>query len=367
MAGQYWVRGPNGKQGPFDQLQVRGLVAVGQLTPSMEISTDGISWHPTAKVKGLFPAPEPKPILDFASDTTSTISPAPTPPTLPTWPAEASAPPPLPTSRPQAPPQLAASARSLWNPAAAVNWSILFTPIFGTYLHTKNWEALGEPARARSSIIWFWISLVLIGIAVLGPLSEKATGGVILWMLILWYIFAARKQISYVHERFGKNYPRRSLGKPILIAALVMVAALIATGVIALTFYQGLLADDVASDRAAAAPQAAPTTPVSSQSRQTEVESTDFVGKCLFEVNGQTYINGECDVALKPDGSFFMGAGHDVSPRYFVYINTVSPNQASGNWNGREMESHAGEPLGNLVRNGDCWQNETVKVCTRKN
>jgi hypothetical protein len=365
VAGQYWVQGPNGKQGPFDQLQVRGLVADGQLTPSMEISTDGMSWHPAGKVKGLFPAPEPKPILDFASDTTSAISPEPLPPPLPARPAETSAPLPLPTSRPLPSPR--APARPLWNPAAAVNWSILFTPIFGAYLHTKNWEALGEPARARSSIIWFWVNLVLIGIAVLGPLNEKATGGVMLWMLILWYIFAARKQISYVRERFGKNYPRRSFGKPILIATLIMVAALIVTAVIALTLYPGLLADDVSSERAAVALQAAPTTPVSSQSRQTELESTDFAGKCLLVVNGQTYINGECDVSLKPDGSFFMGAGHEVSPRYFVYINTVSLNQASGNWNGREMESHAGESLGNLVRNGDCWQNETVNLCASKN
>lgn len=362
MTQQYWVRSGNGIQGPFDQAQVRGLVQLGQLTPAMEISMDQATWYTARKVKGLFPAPEPS--LDTIS---AAFSNAPASVPSPAVAQQTSAP-----ALPVSPPPSAQSEHAqeispaLWNPAAAVNWSILFTPIFGTYLHTKNWKALGEPARARSSIIWFWVSLVLIGIAVLGPLNEKATGGVMLWMVILWYIFAARKQISYIRERVGKNYPRRSFGKPILIAALVMVAALIAAGVIALIFYPGLLADDVA-ERAAAGPQAAPATPISSESRQTKLEPAEFVGKCLLQVNGQTYMDGECDVALERDGSFFMGAGHNVSPRYFVYINIVFPNQATGNWNGREMESHAGEPLGNLVRNGDCWQNETVKACSWKN
>lgn len=32
---------------------------------------------------------------------------------------------------------------TLWNPNAAVNWSVLFTPIFGAWIQAKNWKALG--------------------------------------------------------------------------------------------------------------------------------------------------------------------------------------------------------------------------------
>lgn len=37
-----------------------------------------------------------------------------------------------------------AAAIALWNPNAAANWSLLFTPLFGAYLHMLNWRSLGE-------------------------------------------------------------------------------------------------------------------------------------------------------------------------------------------------------------------------------
>lgn len=58
MANQFWIRGSKGVLGPFDQLQVRGLVAIGELTLTMEISTDSVSWQPAGKVRGLFPKVE---------------------------------------------------------------------------------------------------------------------------------------------------------------------------------------------------------------------------------------------------------------------------------------------------------------------
>lgn len=70
MTKKYWIRGSKGVQGPFDQLQIRGLVAVGEFTPSMEISLDGAVWQPASKVKGLFPSPEPQPIVDFETGET---------------------------------------------------------------------------------------------------------------------------------------------------------------------------------------------------------------------------------------------------------------------------------------------------------
>ena len=39
----------------------------------------------------------------------------------------------------------------LWNPNAAANWSLLLSPAFGAFLHMKNWEELGEPAKAAAS------------------------------------------------------------------------------------------------------------------------------------------------------------------------------------------------------------------------
>ena len=45
-------------------------------------------------------------------------------------------------------------APALWNPNAAANWCLLFTAAFGAYLHMRNWQALGQPDRARASRNW---------------------------------------------------------------------------------------------------------------------------------------------------------------------------------------------------------------------
>ena len=56
---KYWIRNSGKVEGPFDSLQVRGLLVVGRLTPTMEISTDAVHWHVAGQVKGLFPAQAP--------------------------------------------------------------------------------------------------------------------------------------------------------------------------------------------------------------------------------------------------------------------------------------------------------------------
>ena len=35
-------------------------------------------------------------------------------------------------------------AREIWNPNAAANWSLLFTPAFGAYIHYLNWQKMGK-------------------------------------------------------------------------------------------------------------------------------------------------------------------------------------------------------------------------------
>jgi hypothetical protein len=39
----------------------------------------------------------------------------------------------------------------IWNPIATVNWSLLFTPVFGAYLQMLNWKSLGQEDSARES------------------------------------------------------------------------------------------------------------------------------------------------------------------------------------------------------------------------
>ena len=50
----------------------------------------------------------------------------------------------------------------LWNPNAAANWSLLFTPIFGSYLQFRNWQALGKKDEADNARNWFIFSILFI-------------------------------------------------------------------------------------------------------------------------------------------------------------------------------------------------------------
>ena len=93
---------------------------------------------------------------------------------------------------------------TLWNPGAAASWSLLFTPVFGAYLHMLNWEELGEPEKAKSSKTWFYISI---------PLSIFLLG---LPCLLAWYFISGKEQMAYVKEKYGDNYNKKSWGAPIM-------------------------------------------------------------------------------------------------------------------------------------------------------
>jgi hypothetical protein len=117
--------------------------------------------------------------------------------------------------------------RPIWNPNAACNWSCLFSPAFGAYIHAQNWMTLNEPQRGRSARVWFYVSLGMIGIALplhfLG-MDEKAVRGLGVLYLVIWYFAAGRAQARYVKEKYGQDYPRRPWGKPLLIALASVVA-----------------------------------------------------------------------------------------------------------------------------------------------
>lgn len=118
----------------------------------------------------------------------------------------------------------AEQAAPIWNPNAAANWCLLFTPAFGAYLHALNWRALGEPDKARKAMGWFYVSLVMLAVyPLLGVLSLYQhhvfpARGLALLYLIVWYFSAARSQANYVKEKFGSDYQRLGWGKPLLIA-----------------------------------------------------------------------------------------------------------------------------------------------------
>jgi hypothetical protein len=136
---------------------------------------------------------------------------------------------------------LETNAPPLWNPDAAASWSLLFSPAFGAYLHMKNWEALGDLERARVNRYWVIATIALIaGLAMFGMLfpeskaldgSTRLTG---IALLVSWYLTSAKQQAAVVKERFGKTYPRRGFGLPILIAIACMIGLILVLTVLAI-------------------------------------------------------------------------------------------------------------------------------------
>ncbi len=132
---------------------------------------------------------------------------------------------------------------AIWNPNAAANWSILFTPVFGSYLHRQNWEALGELELAARTKKWLYTSIgiivFLVCLNLLLPNSEAVAlfvRVIAILYLVTWYYACARPQAKYVKERFGEDYPRRRWGKPLLYAlgfTIAWLAFLFALGILA--------------------------------------------------------------------------------------------------------------------------------------
>lgn len=109
---------------------------------------------------------------------------------------------------------------AIWNPNAAANWCLLFTPAFGAYLNMLNWRALGESEREAASRKWFYFSIGLMVFYVLLALlvgNEKASEGITRLIafvfLLTWYFSSGRTQAKYVKERFGNDYLRKPWGK----------------------------------------------------------------------------------------------------------------------------------------------------------
>jgi hypothetical protein len=162
----------------------------------------------------------------------------------------------MPEQNPYAPPQAKVadidqlvsgeSAPALWNPNAAASWSLLFSPIFGAYLHTRNWEALGQPEKAARSKNWMIASIVCVALLAVVPLFLPDSKGVDALgraggfaLLITWYYAMGKSQQAFVLGKFGKAYPRRGWSKPLLAAIGAVIALFVIVFVVTLVVTMG--------------------------------------------------------------------------------------------------------------------------------
>lgn len=79
---------------------------------------------------------------------------------------------------------------------------------------------------------------------------------------------------------------------------------------------------------------------------------------CTLIVDGKSYISGVCEFAhTDSDGSFSI-----YSDQYFAMVN-VENGKGEAAWNGVPYATRAQAVLGDVHRNGGCWEGEKVRVC----
>lgn len=121
------------------------------------------------------------------------------------------------------------TAPSLWNPIALANWSLLLTPLFGSYLVAENYKAMGKPKEGEEAMVWFYVGIAIF-LSVLFLLLSLGLFGFGVAMLIYpvylvsWNFKSARKQNRAVLSEYGETYERQPWGKALAIgiAALIM-------------------------------------------------------------------------------------------------------------------------------------------------
>ncbi|ULJ69820.1 hypothetical protein MIS45_02985 [Wielerella bovis] len=115
----------------------------------------------------------------------------------------------------------------LWNPKAAMWWSVFFNVVLGAVLHAKNWESLGEKELAKQNWIWAGIGAVFLFIVMVTGM--KIGLGVQIGLVVAWYYALGKKQVLFFEEEFNNDYERKGWLKPILLTIIaIFVAAFVA-------------------------------------------------------------------------------------------------------------------------------------------
>jgi hypothetical protein len=122
---------------------------------------------------------------------------------------------------------------SLWNPNAATMWSLVFTPLFGAWIHAKNWTALGDNEKVAKSMYWAYGAIAIL---VLNLFTTKGVAWLSLVYLLVWNFILGKQQIKYVKEKYGDTYDKKSWVKPIGIGVGAFLVY-----ILIIVFFEGIM------------------------------------------------------------------------------------------------------------------------------
>jgi len=116
---------------------------------------------------------------------------------------------------------------ALWRPSAVAAWSLVFTPVFGSWLLMHNWRVLGQARAAHTAQRWLLASMAVLAVELFAAaVNDRVNGSTPLAQLIglawlgLWLLAAAAPQWHLVRRRFGRRYARRGWNGALGLAAV---------------------------------------------------------------------------------------------------------------------------------------------------
>lgn len=133
-------------------------------------------------------------------------------------------------------------APALWNPKWLGAWSLLLSWGFGAFLLARNWKALGEPAKAKRAMVWFYSIFPWLLPCLLTPntpIVQKGFWFASLAILATFYSLEVKPQMKLLKERFDDQFMRKSWWKPVGIACGSFVGVVVIGVVVASAFVSG--------------------------------------------------------------------------------------------------------------------------------
>ncbi|MEJ2453489.1 MAG: hypothetical protein P8103_04965 [Candidatus Thiodiazotropha sp.] len=100
---------------------------------------------------------------------------------------------------------------------------MFFTPVFGSILLLRDWQAIGDNDQVKLGWIWLAVSLCVV-------IVTMFVGKYGLVYLIVWYFAWQKRQTEYITEKWRKDIPRKGWILPLLSGALT-VAVFVVMGV----------------------------------------------------------------------------------------------------------------------------------------
>lgn len=228
----WWYAKGDQKFGPFSAPQLKEIAGKGTIELTDLIWKEGLpNWIVASSVKGLIPvkvpaAPPPLPVTTKpstpVSDKAKPVN------NLPNQKASiATAQTNLKTTHIESESLLTNPA--FWNPSALANWSILLTPLFGSYLVTENYTAMGNEEAAKGAKVWLFIGAAIMVSAFTSLLLGFTKFFMVVLLayfayLISWYFLSARKQHRGILAEYGNDYERQPWLRVLAIGGAGMVA-----------------------------------------------------------------------------------------------------------------------------------------------